>query len=344
MCKLLNFRYPKSDTTWSHWGKWEICAKYFPHVMSVAQTYENSAKMEKNKMAMSPELSRVIRNCAWYQYECGNHVACLELVEITKHGCEDKDGLEYAHLCSHGACALYELHEVDQGKKLIESSFAIRNALLEPDDGQLANTFSNRGLLEASECKYAEALASFDAALRIRQKLKNVYLAANHVLKESLCKKEGSKMDILRTVQLFWQGNIELERGDITKAKTIFGEGRQIVASLVPTYIVVSAFEYKLGLIDLRCGDIDNAVKHFDEAIGIAKYREIRGEQGRAYRMKAVALRKKPTSSHAELAEAKECEVACREIEDEYYKNRNLETGNVTEDQMFDRMICAQRR
>lgn len=59
---------------------------------------------------------------------------------------------------------------------------------------------------------------------------------------------------------LFWQGNLEVHREDLSKAKEYFENGRRIIARLSPTYIAAAAFEYKLGCLDLK-------MMHFDEAM-----------------------------------------------------------------------------
>ncbi|KAI1130212.1 hypothetical protein F5Y10DRAFT_263299 [Nemania abortiva] len=364
VCKVLNSRYPKSDVSMSHWGRWEICARYFPHVLSVAHIYEAQARTTDSKLVMSNELSRVIRNCAWYQYECGNHKECLELVEIARNGCEDRAGLEYAHICSHGACAHYELHQVAKGKELIEQSFNIRIKLMNSNDGQLANAYNNRGLLEASECRWDEALKSFDESLKIREKDNNIYVAASHLLKgmayislnrleegerellmtKNLCKEIGHKMDLLSTHHLFWQGNLAIERGQIHKAEEFFRTGRSIIQRLAPTYIAASAFEYKLGYVKTKLGNLDEAIKHFDQSIEIAKHREIEGEQARSYRMKAVALRLKDHLSGEEEIEASKAEEVSNGMLRRYFEENQLPMEGLSDDAMYEMFICAQRR
>ncbi|KAK3341826.1 hypothetical protein B0T25DRAFT_523064 [Lasiosphaeria hispida] len=92
---------------------------------------------------MSDELLRPIKNSVWYYYETGNLNEAMSFIEIGKSGCAGESNLDYAHLCGHGACVLYELNDVPAGHRLINRSLEIRTKLLNEWDGQLGNTFSN---------------------------------------------------------------------------------------------------------------------------------------------------------------------------------------------------------
>lgn len=83
------------------------------------------------------------------------------------------------------------------------------------------------------------------------------------------------------------------------------------MAKLAPLSATVSAFEYKLGIVEMKPEQIHSAVQvspkvychvladclaskdHFHKTITIVKYQDIEGEQARAYRMKTIALRQK---------------------------------------------------
>ena len=396
-CQLLNYRYPKSDTGYSHMGKWEACARYLPHVTSMAHLYEKHTRL-KAKLTASTEFMRMVRNCAWFQYECSNHRACLDLLEIGMHGCADKSGLEYAHFCSHAACALYELHEVPRGREFMEVAVQTRVRLLGPDDGQLANAFSNKALLELSDCNYKEALRLFEDALKIRKRINNYYIASNHALlgltyvfmgdssqaeREldecvRICKEGGTKMDYVYSMwgyqeppkrqnkltlysERFFRGNLALKRGDIQEAKNIFMEGRSVIAKLSPTSVKVSAFEYKLGYVELKLNNIQSAMQvlfhfvevallmllsrdHLNTSITITKYQEIEGELGRAYRLKAIALRKKQILNEAEQIELDYAETISKDMLRKYFKGREAEKESLTEEEQYDMLLCGQRR
>ncbi len=136
------------------------------------------------------------------------------------HGCTDKTSLDYAHFCSHAACALYELHEVRKGRQLIEIAVQTRTRLLSKDDGQLANAFNNKGLLELSECNYPEVLSLFKASFRIRKSTNNNYVSASYFLMgmtlifmeeyqeaeteldqcARLCKEAGPRLDFMKSL------------------------------------------------------------------------------------------------------------------------------------------------
>jgi hypothetical protein len=74
-------------------------------------------------------------------------------------------------VCSHAACAFYELHELERGKEKIEVVVKIRENLLPQNDLERANAVNNHGLLMLSEYQYDRALLMFKDAGRTRSKV-----------------------------------------------------------------------------------------------------------------------------------------------------------------------------
>ncbi len=56
-----------------------------------------------------------------------------------------------------------------------------------------------------------------------------------------------------------------LKSGDVQGAKSIFEEGRFLMAKLAPLSATVSAFEYKLGFVEL-------ALENFEPAVQVLHY------------------------------------------------------------------------
>jgi len=108
--------------------------------------------------------------------------------------------------------------------------------------------------------------------------------------------------------------------------------------------VKVSAFEYKLGYVELKLNNIQSAIDHFNTSLTITKYQEIEGELGRAYRMKAIALRKKQTLTEAEQIEADDAEKISKDMLRKYFKGREAEMEDLTEEEQYDMLLCGQRR
>ncbi len=186
VCKLLDYRFPRADVGGqSHWGKWETCARYMAHVESAKRHYEEFNKRPRprnaavNKIPVPPELTKLVQNSSWYQYELGDYDKCLELAHFgQKLSVEGSD--EYAHFSSNAACAHFELHEVRKGQAEIDAALAIREPTLGPNDSQLANAFNNKGILLCSAGEYQRALEFHNRCFKIRRVTKDNYLGGCH--------------------------------------------------------------------------------------------------------------------------------------------------------------------
>jgi len=150
---------------------------------------------------------------------------------------------------------------------------------------------------------------------------------------------------------------VHIRRKHFGVAKVLFYQGYEIIRQLQPSVTIQrGAFLYKIGVCEMETGHYESAVcdqtplfktqlvnrdcrKHFDEAIGIAKEREIDGEKARALRMKSRALKS------GEGVTGQDADASMEEAERirrKYLGNR--EFPSKTEDQIYDLMICGQRR
>ncbi len=84
--------------------------------------------------------------------------------------------------------------------------------------------------------------------------------------------------------------------------------------------------------------------EHFNRSIMILKYQEIEGEQARAYRMKAIAMRRKGNLTEAEQLEADDAETLSRSLRRKYFEDKEEQLKGLTDDQQYDLLLCGQRR
>ena len=166
---LLNHQFPKmggSVSLYDHWGK---CAKYLKHALSLAELFKSSNSSDK-VLKSSPDLDELLKNCAWYQYEIGEHEESLKTLQIAFDACEDKTGLIYSQFCNNAACIYYELNDLANCRAYNEQALSIRKKKLKSDDVDLANTYSNLGCLLLSENRLDESLEMYRKAETIERK------------------------------------------------------------------------------------------------------------------------------------------------------------------------------
>ena len=166
---LLNHQFPKMGGSASLYGHWGKCAKYLKHALSLAEFFKSSNSSERT-LKSSAHLDELLKNCAWYQYEVGEHEESLKTLKIAFDACEDKTGLIYAQLCNNAACIYYELNDLTNCRKYNKQALSIRQKKLKSDDVDLANTYSNLGCLFLSENRLDEALEMYGKAETIERK------------------------------------------------------------------------------------------------------------------------------------------------------------------------------
>ena len=182
---VLHHEFPQSKST-SYWGRWQACAKYLPHGLSLIRFYRKQSVF-KPRLHASKDALWLWIDCSWYLYESGDFQESVALLETATNACDDTSGLQYAYLQSHISCSYFELHDVEKAKEAIEMAVSIREKLLPEDDLDRVNGVSNHGLILLSECEFEKALDVFKHCAKIRGeivqkgKTKIDYLAASHL-------------------------------------------------------------------------------------------------------------------------------------------------------------------
>ena len=166
---LLNYWFPKMGGSVSLYDRWEECARYLKHALSLAKLFKSSSSSD-SALKSSPNLDELLKNCAWYQYEIGEHDESLKTLGIAFGACEDKTGLIYSQLCNNAACIYYELNDLNNCRKYNEDALNIRRKKLKSDDVDLANTYSNLGCLLLSENRLDDSLEMYRKAENIERK------------------------------------------------------------------------------------------------------------------------------------------------------------------------------
>ena len=166
---LLNYQFPKMGGPLSLYGRWGKCAEYLKHALSLAELFKSSNSSNK-VLKSSANLDELLKNCAWYQFEIGEHDESLKTLQIAFNACEDKTGLIYSQLCNNAACIYYELNDLTNCRTYNDQALSIRKRKLKSDDVDLANTYSNLGCLLLSENRLDESLEMYRKAESIEIK------------------------------------------------------------------------------------------------------------------------------------------------------------------------------
>ena len=166
---LLNHHFPKMGGSVSLYDRWRECAQYLKHALSLAELFKSSNSSER-ALKSSADFDELLKNCAWYQYEIGEHEESLKTLKIAFAACEDKAGLIWAQLCNNAACIYYELNDLTECRKNNVQALNIRKKKLKGDDVDLANTYSNLGCLLLSEGHLDDSLEMYRKAEIIERK------------------------------------------------------------------------------------------------------------------------------------------------------------------------------
>ena len=109
-----------------------------------------------------------------FLYETGAWSEVIELMDVAFESCEDKESLDYAHLCSTWGCLQIERGRAREAKKVLEDCLNIRCKLLDEDHVEIANIWNNLGndvlQIYDSEEATAEAITCWQKALEIYYK------------------------------------------------------------------------------------------------------------------------------------------------------------------------------
>ncbi|KAK3191054.1 hypothetical protein K4F52_003004 [Lecanicillium sp. MT-2017a] len=144
---------------------------------------------------------------------------------------------------------------------------------------------------------------------------------------------------------LFAQANVLLKRGEATAALNVLAQGRELVARMMPTTVLASAYEYKTGYANFKLGFLEIALKHFENSIDLANRREIECETARGLRMKAIVQKELGSLLGSEEGEAGDAMKAAEEILRRFEIRENWDLSHyLDEEEKYDMLVCGQRR
>lgn len=180
---LLHRKFPSCGRAATFWGRWEQCSTYCPHVLSLAKRFEKQSGT-KNRLHADKGTVKLFIDCAWYLYEIGEFVECLDLLAITKTACEDKSSYEYGLLCNHETCAYHDLFRLRECKKAGEECERVLRACQGLNDLELGSAYNNLGICYLSEGLVDKGIEKLEKSKEIRISAGSsglLYVSACHI-------------------------------------------------------------------------------------------------------------------------------------------------------------------
>ncbi|KAK1832512.1 hypothetical protein QBC39DRAFT_390506 [Podospora conica] len=346
---------------------WDKCRDLIQHGQMLATRFEELQERFPGEMEPPLELLELVKSCGWYLYEMADHPVAIALLDtVLKTVPESLRKTEvYAHMVNTIACCTFELSDLARCRRELDKALVIREAWARKKapgaEEELANTLNNFGNLESAEGKYESALAYFSKARKIRSKLgegaivpmgvtymttgRALFLQGNY--KEAVAEYKNAEKIFLDKFGKdahfmahlnYAYGNLELARGDIQAAKGFYAEARRILEKGTPLHLLLAACYYKIANLAEREGNRDEALKLLDKGLGIAEFREGKGDAARIIMKKALILSK---GSAEEMAEASSLRVQVQEIVMEHFPNTVYVLENEDSDEgEWDAWIC----
>ncbi|KAJ4295250.1 hypothetical protein N0V90_007261 [Kalmusia sp. IMI 367209] len=369
VAKLINARFPKMGGSASLFDHWEECSRWLPHCQSLAAAYvrQESAR-KRDRLATSPDLEELLKNCAWYLYEISECPESLILVEIAQRACTDKESLLYSQLCNNAGCVDFEMNRNVPCLKNLSKCLELRLKLLPHDDPDVANTYNNLANYYASVGDAEEAIKMHNKSFEISKDeaetapayaaLSHLGLGKAYVLSarfddaEREYERARSLVAPLDTEGLwvmaiyhFDHGNLHCARQEFDKAFGHFEKGCNIVQKQ-PKSMLRAAMLYKRAFARTHLGQLTDALNDLDFAIAIAEGHKLLGHVARSLWWKANVVDRQPVHERSEENNVKFLRLRAEMLKARIKEDGNLGDlpGGLSEEETYDRLTCLYHR
>ncbi|KAL8786507.1 MAG: hypothetical protein Q9213_002734 [Squamulea squamosa] len=314
-------------------------------LMQVALRFEMQTGT-KHKLRADKGVVKLFIDCAWYLYEIGEFNDCLDLLTMARTAWEEKSGYEYGLLCNHETCAYHDLFRLQDCKRSGEECERVLSACLPPDDLDLGNAYNNLGICCLSEGLVDEGIEKLERSKQIRMSAGAsglLYVSACHInlgiaqLRKGLPDLAAEHMTKAEKI-VSSQGDAgrflfhctHLERGNFAY--------REQMAPTVPRMV---ACHHKLGLVDLRLGKLESAITHFDKALSIAEFRDMKGEMARSLWQKANALNLDPSDANEKQEQCQNLRTKASLLRMQVFEQSGLPLQDYgSEDEAFNNLVA----
>ncbi|KAJ5729079.1 Tetratricopeptide-like helical [Penicillium malachiteum] len=341
-------KFPKQINGVSLRNENEECKKYAQHVLSLCAHWQ-FYQFPLEKPGNFDSFTRLLTNCAWFLLEAGAWSEEIELMQTAFEVCEDKDGLEYAHLCNTHSCVQVERGKADEASRLLNKAIQIRSKLLGENHVETAHSYCNYGnaVQQAYETPNSiqEALSYYQKAMEIDKLLppeevikfsyarflnasrayrllKQYDVGLNYVdlAAKSVLHMFGPDSHFGATLRVH-KANILFDQGNTGEAEKLWREAFVIFKRENNAHPATISVHLKLACLEMRRGEVDSAINALQKLLLTCELREKakgdRGEIARVTRRLAEAHELK-----GELAEATRLKLEAEAIRHDIQKDR----------------------
>ncbi|KAI1751937.1 hypothetical protein F4782DRAFT_530881 [Xylaria castorea] len=251
------------------------CRKVAAHVQALEIAYRQGKAHLSNLM----EFAALLANCGYYMYERGLNSDAVTILRTAREICQKERGvapdLTHALVLNNLAVIHGIRNEPRQALELDVQVVEWREALLGPEDIELANSFNNLGTKYYDMDDLVNSTKNWEKALKIYETAKD----ADEEILGTICANVGKHRAVT---------------GDFAAADRLLTRGLEIHQRVLGRHYLTASSMFKLANLRVLQNDMVDAERLINESIQIRK--ELLGMEdsrvGVAYHKKASVLRK----------------------------------------------------
>ncbi|KAH8601746.1 hypothetical protein B0O99DRAFT_588930 [Bisporella sp. PMI_857] len=298
-------------------NEWIKCKAAIQHGVSLVERFlEFQGKRSLKSLRPSPVFGELLKNCAWYKLEVGEHNSSLAILEVARKACMDKSSELYAHLLNTEGCCYFEKNDLQKCREAWEPALKIREAAAKSGSADAMEEYSvqvnNFGNLETAEGHIDEAIKSFSKAEKMRLAMGPTGLTSLGLTHMTSGRAYFEKKDFSEAAKrydkaeaifvekfgarghfmahlAYARGNMALEKLEYLTARKFYDHAVGILQEEQSTkfHILVSACYYKIAVLQLKDGLLSSAQKSLAQGRQIAELHGAIGDTARIIRKEA---------------------------------------------------------
>ena len=245
---------------------WPSCAKYTSHVLALHEEFKSREGLLKTVCATL--LTELFCDCGVYLWALGQYVQSEALaktsIELADFALKDHDNLRAQPYTLLGCVYIRIEGRLDAAISYLDKALQIRKknsrivyndtALPLADDIQLANAYSNLGIVK-------KQAGDYEAAALLH--LKSMSIKQNYPI---------DQMAFLLALSYDNLGRVREAQGQLQDAASLFSQATELLkehSKQDGTHHRMAQFTCSLARVEAKLGRTDSAERHFWDALGI---------------------------------------------------------------------------
>ncbi|KAF2106872.1 hypothetical protein BDV96DRAFT_654203 [Lophiotrema nucula] len=307
--ELLFNSFPKQEKGLPLRKYWNDCKRLIQHVVALSGQYD-ALTTTHEPLEENVNFSKLLASAAWYLLETNAYDQCLDIIAVAFRSCPEATSVIYATLCNTAGQIFAERAQMEKAYDNLHKALVIREKELEPNDGELADSYNNFALLLLSMGQVEEGstyLKKAIAADRTRPQeeqaetahLRALNLSSLHearrgyenAIEEAAAGREHSIVNLGKGNHFQAQGwrqegNCLFYSKQYAKAYEYLENALNLFEGDSKTQPIVATNCYTMARVKLSQGHGQEAVELLRKALLVCKYNErIKGDQGDSTRI-----------------------------------------------------------